>query len=69
MTIQNLRELTSDELSEQLQSTHKDLFDLRFKKALRQLDNPAKIRTLRHRVSQIKTVMHEKAIATSGGTQ
>ncbi len=62
-----MRELTADELSKKIEAARKELFDLRFKKALHQLDNPAQLRTLRHQVAQLKTVLREKELAETAG--
>lgn len=69
MNIQEMRDLTEDELQKSLEANRKELFDLRFKKALHQLDNPAQLSQMRHRVAQIKTVLREKSLstATAGG--
>ncbi len=67
MKIQEMRDLTEAELHQSLEATRKDLFELRFKKALHQLDNPALLRQTRHQVAQLKTVLREKSTPTAGG--
>lgn len=51
MTITELKSRLSDDLEE--------LENLRFQKALQQLENPIRIRLLRREVAQIKTVLRE----------
>jgi len=60
MSIAEIREMTLNELDIQLKETYKALFDARFKQSLRQLDDSALLRRLRHRIAQIKTVLREK---------
>ncbi len=69
MNIQEMRDLTEAELQKSLEATRKELFEMRFKKALHQLDNPASLRQTKHRVAQLKTVLREKSqpTATAGG--
>jgi len=61
MKITEIRELTEDEISTQIQDAHKALFDARFKHSMHQLDNTAELRQLRHRIAQLKTVLAEKS--------
>ena len=61
MKITEIRELTEDEISTQIQDAHKALFDARFKHSMHQLDNTAELRQLRHRIAQLKTVLTEKS--------
>lgn len=67
MSIAELRDMTADELHRALADAGRELFEMRFKKAQAQLENPAKLRSVRHRIAQIKTVQHEQAVA--GGNQ
>lgn len=61
MKYSELAQLSKDELQKKLDETEKELFDLRFKKALHQLDSPAKIRQARHLKAQIKTALNKTA--------
>jgi len=54
-----LRELSVGELEVKLQDNINALENLRFQKALQQLENPLKIRQVRREIAQIKTVLHE----------
>jgi large subunit ribosomal protein L29 len=60
MKFEELRNQSETELKTLLESTNQELFQLRMKNALRQLDNPSQIRQLRHRVAQITTLLNEK---------
>jgi len=54
-----LRELSVGELEIKLQDNITALENLRFQKALQQLENPLKIRQVRREIAQIKTVLRE----------
>jgi large subunit ribosomal protein L29 len=57
-----LRELPDDELVARMESGKEELFNLRFQLATGQLDNPARMRQVRHDVARIATVLREREI-------
>jgi large subunit ribosomal protein L29 len=57
-----LRELPDDELTARVESAKEEMFNLRFQLATGQLDNPARIREVRHDVARIATVLREREI-------
>ncbi len=59
MRREELRGLSVDELETRLVDDQKKLEDLRFQKALQQLENPLQLRELRKEIAQIKTVLRE----------
>jgi large subunit ribosomal protein L29 len=62
MTASDLRDLPYAELEEKLASAKEELFNLRFQMATNQLDNTARIRTVRREVARIATIMREQEI-------
>jgi large subunit ribosomal protein L29 len=52
-----LRELPDDELLARLELSKEELFNLRFQSATGQLDNPMRIKQVRHDVARILTVL------------
>jgi large subunit ribosomal protein L29 len=54
-----LNELNIEELEIKLQDNLDALQNLRFQKALQQLENPLRIKYLKREIAQIKTVIHE----------
>jgi large subunit ribosomal protein L29 len=58
--VAELRELPDDQLIERLESHKEELFNLRFQLATGQLDNPMRIKDVRHDVSRILTVLRER---------
>ena len=54
-----LRNLTVEELGTKLRSLREDLFNLRFRNSVAQLDNALKVRMVRRDVARIETVLTE----------
>jgi len=60
-----LREFTDEELVLRLREAKEELFNLRFQMATGQLDNNRRLRTVRHDVARIYTVMRERELGLS----
>ena len=58
--VAEFRELPEEQLIERLESHKEELFNLRFQLATGQLDNPMRIKDVRHDVSRILTVLRER---------
>jgi len=56
----DLREVPQDELLVQVESHKEELFNLRFQFATGQLDNPMRIRQVRHEIAQILTILRQR---------
>ena len=55
-----MREMNPDEIRLRLTELREELFNLRFRNSMRQLDNPLKIRAGRREIARLTTVLHEK---------
>ena len=55
-----LREQTVDEIRTRIGELREELFNLRFRNSMKQLDNPLKIREGRREMARLLTVLHEK---------
>lgn len=55
----DLRNMSEDQLGEELVNLKKEQFNLRFQQATSQLENPGRIRTVRRSIAQVKTIMRE----------
>ena len=62
-----LRELGTDELVLRLREAKEELFNLRFQMATGQMDNNRRLRTVRHDIARIYTVMRERELGLSVG--
>jgi len=56
---EELNELTLEELKVRLEDDIEALKNLRFQKAMQQLENPLKIKEIKKEIAQLKTVIHE----------
>lgn len=59
MNAEELRSKSKDELQEELMSLRKERFNFRFQKSSGQLENTARVRTVRRDIARIKTVLQE----------
>ena len=55
-----MRDMSPDEIRTRLQELREELFNLRFRNAMKQLDNPLKIRVGRREMARLLTVLREK---------
>jgi len=55
-----LREMSAEEIRARVQELREELFNLRFRNAMKQLDNPLKIRESRREMARLLTVLREK---------
>ncbi|ORV41235.1 50S ribosomal protein L29 [Mycolicibacter engbaekii] len=67
VTAGELRELSADELVEQLRESKEELFNLRFQMATGQLTNNRRLRTVRHQIARIYTVLRERELGLASG--
>ena len=57
---QAMTEMTSEEITQRVTDLREELFNLRFRNSMRQLDNPLKIREGRREMARLLTVLREK---------
>ena len=62
MKASKLREMSVEELQDEVSTLSEQLFKLRFQKATGQLDNVMKFRQVRRDLARIKTVLTEKGV-------
>ena len=62
MKINEIKDLTNEELNQKLEELKAELFNLRFQHATNQLDNPMKIAEVKKNIAKIKTVIREKEL-------
>ncbi|ETX27448.1 50S ribosomal protein L29 [Roseivivax isoporae] len=65
MNASELRDKTPDELRDSLVQLKKEAFNLRFQQATGQLENTARMRTVRRDIARVKTVLNQKAAAAA----
>jgi large subunit ribosomal protein L29 len=63
MKAEDLRTKTPDQLKADLVILKKEAFNLRFQQANGQLENTARVRTVRRDIAQVQTFLNQKADA------
>ncbi|MCI1666084.1 MAG: 50S ribosomal protein L29 [Atopobiaceae bacterium] len=58
-----IRELTDEELTKKLEDGRAELFNLRFQMATSQLDNTARVTSVKRDIARIQTEMRSRQIA------
>jgi large subunit ribosomal protein L29 len=67
LKIANIRDMTPDQLNDELIKLKREQFNLRFQKATGQLNNTARVRVVRRTIAKLKTIEREKAGKTGQG--
>ena len=65
MKIEDVRTKNSDELETELMALKKEQFNLRFQRATGQLENTARVRSIRRDVARIKTILQQRSEKSS----
>ncbi len=60
MRIKEIRELSGPELQSKVVETRREIVELRFQQAMRKLENPAKLRLARKKLSRLLTIETQK---------
>jgi len=60
MKSKEVREMSIEQLKQQLISKEEELFNLKIQLSTKQLENPMKIREARRNVARLKTILKEK---------
>ncbi len=61
MQASEIRELSREEIDEELERTQEELFNLRFRASYEELENPSLIRELRRNIARLMTIRGEAA--------
>jgi len=62
MKVDELRELEEDQLADRMKTARRELYELRFKHAVGQLENSSQISKVRHDIARIMTVLSEREL-------
>ena len=62
MKINEVRDLTTEEIEKKMVDAKEELFNLRFSASLGNFEKPSRIRELRHDVARCKTVLRERSM-------
>jgi large subunit ribosomal protein L29 len=61
--LRDLRGRSDEDLQTELDETYRELFNLRFRLATRNLGNDRVVPQTRKKIARIKTLLHERALA------
>ena len=62
MKVQEIRNLSAEEMNEKIAGLKEELFNLRFQHATGQLENPMRLREVKKTIARIKTVQREAGL-------
>lgn len=65
MKMSEIKDLTTEELNQKVVDLKSELFNLRFRMATGQLDNPLVIRDVKRNIARVKTAIREREISGS----
>ena len=62
MKINEIKDLTTEELNTKVEELKAELFNLRFQHATNQLDNPRVITEVKRTIARVKTILREREL-------
>lgn len=62
MKVEEIRGISSEELAKQQEAARKELFELRFRLATRQLVNHRQIREVKKTIARLSTILREREL-------
>ena len=62
MKIKEIRDLGTDDLKKQLEDTHQELFNLRFRLSTKQLVNHRELRRVKRNIARLETLLKEREL-------
>lgn len=66
MRVDEVRAMTDDRLGEEIAGAEKEMFNLRFQNATKQLADSSALRKTRKNIARMKTVQRERELAQPG---
>ena len=62
MKVEDIRALSTEEITRQLEASHQELFELRFRAATKQLVNHREIPRVRKTIARMETVLRDREL-------
>ncbi len=62
MDIIEIRNLTDEQLGSELDSSFRELMNLRFRLSTRQIDSPKELKNVKKTIARVKTVMRQRGM-------
>ncbi len=63
MKTSEIRKMTTEEIEAKIKETKEELWNLRFSASTGQLEKPHRIKSLRHDIARMKTVLNERKVS------
>jgi len=63
LKLKEFRDQSLKELTDQLEESHQELFNLRFRLATKQLVNHCEVRRVRKKIARLKTLLRERELS------
>lgn len=63
MTPEEVREMTDEQVLDRIRELREELFRLRFRGAMMELENPQLPKTIRRDIARMKTILRERELA------
>jgi large subunit ribosomal protein L29 len=63
MTSKDIRDLTDAQIEERIGELRQEMFRLRFRGAMMELENPQLPKTIRREIARMKTILRERELA------
>lgn len=67
ITVEEIRDMADDQIQERVEELREELFRLRFRAAMMQLENPGLPTQIRRDIARMKTVLRERELAQAAG--
>jgi large subunit ribosomal protein L29 len=62
LSLKEFRELSTSEITKQLEETHQEMFNLRFRVATKQLVNHRELRRVKKKIARLSTLLREREL-------
>jgi large subunit ribosomal protein L29 len=62
MSAEEIREMTDDQIRERVRELREELFRLRFRRSMMELENPQLPKTIRRDIARMKTILREREL-------
>jgi len=69
MKTKEIREMSTEEIKAKIESTRREIFDMRMKQSTATLEKTHRLREARKDIARMKTVLTERQNASEGGKQ
>jgi len=60
--LKEFRDMSADDLNKELEESHEELFNLRFRVATKQLVNHRELRRVKRKIARLKTLLTEREL-------